>query len=207
MVSYSDDRKYAYFDGLRFCRDDRTGYYLNATLHKRLHRYVYERVNGNIPNGYQVHHKDHDKGNNEPDNLELLTKSEHMKRHGEELTVEQRQWRRDNMCAKAIPAAREWHKTEAGREWHKNHYETTKDALVARVLRECKQCGRLFKAIKRGDNIFCSNACKSASRRRAGLDNVQRDCVICGAVFTANRYSSAKTCSRSCAQRMRHKTA
>lgn len=33
---------------------------------------------------YEVHHKNHNKLDNSPDNLEILTKSEHMKRHGQE---------------------------------------------------------------------------------------------------------------------------
>lgn len=34
-----------------------------------------------IPKGYDVHHKDFDKLNNAPENLELLTRSEHMRLH------------------------------------------------------------------------------------------------------------------------------
>lgn len=34
-----------------------------------------------LPKGFCVHHKDHNKLNNDPDNLELLTISEHMKHH------------------------------------------------------------------------------------------------------------------------------
>ena len=85
MVTYSQDKKYAYFNNLKFCKDEKTGYYLNSTMHKRLHRYVYEYVNGKIPEGLQIHHKDHDKGNNEPENLELLTKRQHVKRHSDEM--------------------------------------------------------------------------------------------------------------------------
>ena len=36
-----------------------------------------------LPKGYVIHHKDEDKLNNHPDNLELLTISEHMKVHAE----------------------------------------------------------------------------------------------------------------------------
>ena len=40
--------KYQYFNGLKFTRDDKTGYYLNSTIRKRMHRYVWEFYNGQI---------------------------------------------------------------------------------------------------------------------------------------------------------------
>lgn len=51
------------------------------------HRYrneqvwVWEHFNGPIPRGMQVHHRDQNKLNNEIDNLELLSASEHATRH------------------------------------------------------------------------------------------------------------------------------
>ena len=203
MVTYSNGGKYAYFDGLRFCRDARTGYYLNSTIHKRLHRFVYERVNGDIPAGFQVHHKDHNKDNNEPENLELLTAKQHRRRHADEMTDDLRHKLKNNMIQKAIPAAAKWHKTELGHEWHKRHYEVASDALRARVSRICKQCGKPFDGILNDKNVYCSNACRSAHRREAGIDNEYRKCVVCGAMFSVNRYSGTKCCSRSCAARLR----
>jgi hypothetical protein len=202
MVTYSDDRKYAYVDGLRFCRDEKTGYYLNSVLHKRLHRYVYESVYGEIPDGYQVHHTDHDKNNNEPDNLELLTKSEHMQRHGNELSEEERQRRRNNMIANAIPAAASWHGSDIGRAWHKHHYEITGESLHSRIKRICKQCGETFDGTQNTKNAFCSNACKSAWRRQSGIDNQERKCIVCGSQFTVNKYAKTLCCSNSCASRL-----
>ena len=37
------------------------------------------------------------KSNNEISNLELLTKEEHLKLHGDELKAEEREWRRKNI--------------------------------------------------------------------------------------------------------------
>lgn len=202
MVSYSDDRKYAYFDGLRFCRDDKTGYYLNATIHKRLHRYVYEHVNGRIPKGMQIHHIDHDKGNNDPENLVLMTAKQHRQRHSEEMTDELRGRLRDNMLGKAIPAAAEWHRSEAAKEWHKAHYERMKSTLHVRKLMICKQCGKTYEGVVTGRNYFCSGACSSAWRRQSGVDNEQRRCLICGEQFIVNKYASTRCCSKSCAMRL-----
>ena len=205
MVTYSDDLKYAYVDGIRFCKDEKTGYYLNTVIHKRLHRFVYERVYGEIPKGYEVHHIDHDKGNNEPDNLQLLTKIEHQHRHGEELTDEQRQWKRENIKANALPAALIWHGSAEGREWHRRHYANTGAAMHSKVERICKQCGRTFEGTLSNANVFCGNNCKSAWRRKSGIDNEHRKCVVCGADFTCNKYSRTMCCSRICARRSRGK--
>ncbi len=41
------------------------------------HRWVWEQVHGSIPDGMQVHHKDHDPHNNDIDNLELVTTKDH----------------------------------------------------------------------------------------------------------------------------------
>ena len=48
---------------------------------KLLHRLIYEEHYGPIPNGFCVHHLDHDKTNCSPDNLMLLSKSNHHKLH------------------------------------------------------------------------------------------------------------------------------
>lgn len=203
MVFYSEDKKYAYFGGLAFCRDDKTGYYLNSTTHQRLHRAVWESVYGQIPDGMQIHHIDHDKGNNEPDNLELLTAEEHRQRHADELTDEQRQFLRDNLTLTARPAASEWHGGEAGKEWHKKHYEEMKSSLYVRKKFVCQNCGKEYESNDQGRNRFCSNACCAAWRRKSGVDNERRKCAICGGEFTVNKYSSARCCCRSCAMKLR----
>ncbi len=45
------------------------------------HRYVWEKHNGQIPKGYQIHHIDEDKLNNKIENLQLMKNSEHQKLH------------------------------------------------------------------------------------------------------------------------------
>lgn len=44
---------------------------------KTIHRMVWEYYNGNVPEGYVIHHKDENKLNNSIDNLQLLTRKEH----------------------------------------------------------------------------------------------------------------------------------
>jgi hypothetical protein len=76
---YGRISNYAEFNGIEFVRN--RGYFINRTYGK-LHRYIYEYENDcKIPEGYDIHHKDFNKLNNNIDNLEMLTKPEHTKLH------------------------------------------------------------------------------------------------------------------------------
>jgi hypothetical protein len=46
-----------------------------------IHRLQWVKYHGEIPNGYVVHHKDGDKTNWDIDNLELISRAEHIMRH------------------------------------------------------------------------------------------------------------------------------
>ena len=75
--------KYIYFNGIKFTRDEKTGYYLNSTIRKRLHRYVWEFYNGSIESGYDIHHIDGDKSNNDISNLAKMSRHKHAEIHGD----------------------------------------------------------------------------------------------------------------------------
>lgn len=69
---------------------------------------VWKVFNGDVPKGYTIHHKDHIKLNDSLDNLQLMTKSEHMQHHrkdlkgfkGQKMSEEQKlqhsQWMKEN---------------------------------------------------------------------------------------------------------------
>lgn len=46
-----------------------------------LHRAVWKKAHGNIPKGYEVHHKDHNTLNNSLSNLTLIKKGQHQSMH------------------------------------------------------------------------------------------------------------------------------
>jgi hypothetical protein len=54
---------------------------------KKLHRYIWEELNGNIPEGYVIHHIDFDKENNCIDNLQCMTREEHTALHHQHKTL------------------------------------------------------------------------------------------------------------------------
>lgn len=192
--------KEQHFNGLRFTRDDRTGYYLNSTIRERIHRYVWEFHNGKIPVGYEVHHKDHDVANNNIDNLELLSASEHRKYHAK---IQGKKNAESGHLERIRDMTKEWHASEKGSEWHRKHYERTKNKLHAKRNFVCEFCKKEFEAEVTGSNRFCSNKCKSAWRRMSGIDDEKRDCPICGRYFTVNKYSKTRTCSRVCGTKLR----
>lgn len=202
-MKYSDDGKHAEFNGERFTRDERTGYYLTTNNNKRpgrrLHRAVWEYYNGEIPKGYDVHHIDHDKTNNDIQNLTLLKRGDHVRLHSKEDTDERIEQKLENLRGNARPLAAEWHRTEDGKKWHKAHYEEMKPKLHTKITRACEFCGTEYETEAGHNNRFCSNRCKSAWRRSVGANMEERTCVVCGNTFSTDRYKHTQTCSPKCA--------
>jgi uncharacterized protein YjcR len=72
------------FNGRKFTISSSTGYYRCTKSRKKhisLHRYVWETHYGEIPPGYDIHHLDRDRTNNNIENLELISHSEHSSRY------------------------------------------------------------------------------------------------------------------------------
>lgn len=195
MIKYENG--YAYVDGYKFKKDKRKGYYLSSVnigkKRKYLHIYIWEKYNGRIPKGYEIHHIDHNKENNEINNLKMLLKSEHRKLHSKELTKEQKEKKIKNFNEKVRPKAIEWHKSDKAKEFHKNQYKNSLGKLKLEKM-ICLNCNKEYYSINHNNNKFCSNNCKSAYRRKIGVDNVGRKCVRCGKEFKVNKYSSRKQC-------------
>ena len=168
-----------------------------------MHRYVWEFYNGKIPNGCEIHHIDGDHSNNTIENLQCLTKPEHEKIHSEMLSDEKKEWYRQNLEKNARPKAAEWHKSDDGREWHSEHIKKQRESGAFTKELTCTNCGKVYVGEKHGETCFCSNACKSAYRRKIGADLVPAVCICCGKYFKTDKNRPAKTCSRSCANRQR----
>lgn len=196
-IEYIENGDVAIYNGYKFRRDKRTGYYLSSRRingkRKRLHVYVWECERGEIPEGYHVHHKDEDKANNDISNFVLLTGKKHVGLHATEHAESKHDEVLQNLRENAIPASKEWHRSEAGREWHKQHYERIKDQLYIKRDFKCLNCGKEFTSPQAGAK-FCSNNCKSAYRRKTGADDTTKICVACGEEYRANKYQQTKYC-------------
>jgi hypothetical protein len=68
------------FDNKHLTTDGYLGMYVGRKQVK-VHRVAYEKEHGTIPGGYDIHHIDGNKLNNDLSNLVALTKSEHTKLH------------------------------------------------------------------------------------------------------------------------------
>jgi endogenous inhibitor of DNA gyrase (YacG/DUF329 family) len=160
-----------------------------------LHRQVWEDANGDIPDGYEVHHKDGNPANNQISNLELRKRKEHQKYHGKQLSKAQRDELRDRIN-EIRHLASEWHGSEEGIAWHREHgkrtWETREPIEVV-----CKECGATF-TTKTYHQEYCSNKCKAKARRKSGVDNVVKKCEFCGAEYTTDKYSKSRFCSNKC---------
>lgn len=206
-VSYSEDLRVAYFDGYKFRRDAKTGYYLSTKNtdvghRERLHCYVWRFHNGEIPTGYHVHHVNEDKQNNDIENLACVRGEIHNHYHSEKRVANEYGAMCDNLRNNAAPEAAKWHGSEAGRAWHSKHAkETAANLKEKRFI--CAFCGKEFYKKPMGGVKFCSPNCKTKARNRSGIDNETRRCVVCGGEFVANKYSKIKCCSAQCGHRVR----
>lgn len=188
-------------DGFKFYKYEENGYFNGYVNGKRirLHRYVWEKHNGEIPKGYHIHHKDHNKFNNDISNLELISASEHEKSHYVQKTDEEKAIITNNLMNIAHPKACEWHGSKEGVEWHKSHGKSVACKLKdVKLKKTCIQCGITFYDNGFNKAKFCSNKCKSKYRRDMKLDYIERVCVVCGKTFRSNKYKDVKTCSSTC---------
>lgn len=161
----------------------------------RLHQEIWKAANGPIPDGYHVHHADHDPLNNDLSNLVLIKGQDHLSHHANQ--PDRIEWNRVNI-AKAQEAARAWHGSPEGLAWHS---ENGKRAWEGREpqTHTCDHCGNPYESkITGAGTRFCSNACKHYARKASGVDDVDKTCEFCGEGFRANKYIRKATCSGSC---------
>lgn len=147
----------------------------------------------------EVHHIDGDKSNNDISNLKCINVRKHRKYHGQNMSDEHKEKVRQNMN-KAILKAPMWHRSDEGHEWHSQQSkEQWKNKKAKKYV--CSFCGKGFESLNSysdKSNIFCSNNCKSAFRRKSGVDNETRKCEYCGKEFTVNKYAKTRFCSTEC---------
>lgn len=202
MIEYTENKDVAYVDGYKFRRDKKTNYFLSSKKigdkRKRLHVYMWEKENGEVPKGYHVHHVNENKLDNDISNLSLLIEKDHLSLHSKENMERMDEEKRVKRLTCMREKATEWHKTEDGRAWHKEHYEKMKSSMHKERNLICQQCGKPYKTIAGGNSRFCSNSCKSNWRRASGVDDEIRKCERCGKEFKVNKYAKRKYCSYKC---------
>ena len=196
-VRYKDG--YGFIDGYKFRKDPKTGYYLSTkkigNSRIRLHIYVWQKHNGPVPTGMEINHIDENKNNNEIENLECLTRKEHLAYHKEHDYERMLPVWNKSLNEKARPAAAEWHKSEQGRIANSKAHKGLR--LKKKYIKRCVACGKVFRSAFNRTK-FCSPNCQSAYRRKTKKDNETRKCIICGKPFSVSKYSKTDTCSAKC---------
>ena len=164
--------EYQTFNGIQFYQTKPNDYFRHSVGHTTIlmHKYVWEYYNGKIPKGYEVHHIDRNRANNDISNLQLLSKAEHKRLHKELLTDEEREWKRNNVVTKAVPKAIEWHKSEEGKAWHQTQVLTRKDNRTERHF-VCEVCNKAYSRFTNRDSKYCCNACKMRALRQRRKGN------------------------------------
>jgi hypothetical protein len=170
------------WNGTRWYRNN-PGYYIDVGgTRRRLHIAIWEAANGRpLPAGHIVRHVNHDKGDNDPGNLQAVTRADH-NRHHQSGAV------RDAAARARIRAGilEAW----AGRE--------------PRTL-TCERCGTQFQTLSTRKAVrFCGKSCQSRSRREelGGLpawERVRVPCPQCGIGFEP-KDRNTRFCTRSCAE-------
>lgn len=129
-----------------------------------LHRQVYIDNYGDIPEGHEIHHKDEDTLNNEPENLQAVLINLHRSFHQSKRMSDPE---RRAVAIKALTENRSkataWHKSKEGLEWHSKNAKESWEKRKS-VVCNCVYCGNDFQT-KFSDTMFCSNKCWQRARR------------------------------------------
>lgn len=160
--------------------------------HKIFHRELWISVNGPIPKGHVIHHKDGNRMNNSIENLQCMSHSEHSRLHArerkEELSLNMKNRSED---------LHKWHKSEKGKKIMR---ERSKKQWINLPLKtfSCAHCNNDFQSKYNREVKFCSDNCVMKARRKSGIDNVERRCIICLNPFFIDKYQKTVTCSKPC---------
>ena len=128
-----------------------------------LHRDVWKAAHGEIPPGFDIHHKDGDPNNNDVSNLECVERSRH---HKECHPVRNPR----TFTADDYKKAADWHRSEEGHKWH-----TRTSRLYER---KCPLCGAVYQTKgNEGKNWsgkrFCSRHCAQVYNNGARRGRIQ----------------------------------
>ena len=191
------------FDGIEYRSKENHHYNKNFLLHRAVYTYYY----GEIPNGYEIHHSDHNPANNNIENLQCLTKGEHCVIHNFEGTKKQIVCLN---CGKTFTFSQRAHKLFCSIKCGNEHRAKNPKLYEERV---CEYCGKTFTVLKTLKFTCCSRSCGMSlhwkkQRETEGKPEPDRikTCPVCGKEFQVPVTNPKKTCcSRACGYQIRKK--
>lgn len=184
------------------------GHFSNNENPIYLHRYIWEKRNGPIPEGHDVHHDDNDTLNNEPDNLVCLPEGDHRRLHADERRGQPASEKQRRHLESIRPLSAEWHRSEEGRQWHRlNAQRSWEDREPVVAPAPCEACGAEFETYRPEKARYCSITCRNRdyerknprpSRYKKLRQPEPRLCEVCGEEYQPLRRTARSLCSRKC---------
>lgn len=187
------DARTQIFDGEKFykCKDG----HLKQT--KSIHQKIYTYYYGTPPDGYEIHHVDEDKTNNDITNLTLLTRSAHQKIHMPKGTT--RKVKKVFVCE---VCGQEYQAYKCGSNRFCSSLCRSRYRQATELIHKiCPQCGKGFETYKSNNARYCSHSCAMEAKRKHQPET--RLCPVCGKEFFTVPYKNQKYCSVSCANKGR----
>lgn len=179
------------FLGFNF-RQTKGGHY---SYNMGLQQAVWLYHNGEIPQGHEIHHIDENKANNDIENLQALTKSEHKKLHAKKGMPVRTMQKGEFYCK---TCEKKFIAIKTG----KNYFCSKKCAYeFYKITKICEECGKEFKTSKFKSSRFCSIKCKVENNSRNHHEI--RICPVCGKEFSAKLSDKRVFCSRKCVNRLK----
>lgn len=127
---------------------------------------MWEVLVGDIPDGYDVHHKDDDKENNDLSNFELLPSKEHVSGHSkvrantEEWRDKWKEIRQKGSDSHKRPEERKKQSERSKQQWA-NRKANEKPSIII-----CSVCGSQKETYYPAKTTFCSRKCKAKAQRK-----------------------------------------
>lgn len=187
------DENHQKFDGITYGTKSNGRY----TKNLQFHRMIYTYYCGEIPEGYEIHHRDHNPANNDISNLQCITSGEHC-------TIHNLEGRKKQIvclnCGKIFTLTKRAHQLfcslECGNEYRAKNPNS--DLYEERI---CEYCGKPFIALNHKNYTCCSKSCGSKLRwqKQREIQNKtkppsHRICPICGKEFPVPVTNPKKIC-------------
>lgn len=198
--------EYVMYEGDKFRIQSSGRYYQDdnkKAAERLLHRRIWTDHYGAIPEGYVIHHKDHNWRNNDITNLQLIDAIAHKKQHAKECYKNPEYVAKNKISIKkAIESAKKWHKSKEGRSWHAKHAKKTWQKREKETI-FCIKCAKpALKHFKNRKNVrFCSTKCEGAAYYKN--NRIEANCKACDKEFMRYKYRNTLYCSRLCSNRHR----
>lgn len=165
-----------------------------------LHRVVWESYYGEIPADHVIHHVDNNPANNNIENLQCLTISEHRKLHN---------------AQKVLAICEVCGKTFETQTFNPRKTCSQKCYLQMPKVAVCVVCGKEFTTREKAPAQTCSVECAHVLRKQTRRNGTakphrgtreKRVCAICGRTYETRKDSTGKTCSPKCSYVLRQQT-